>query len=51
MAATNLKEAFNRLSQHSVDSVQSGMALSDLDGYLHVERPVESRLSGLRDCP
>lgn len=44
MAATNLKEAFNRLSQHSVDSVQSGMALSDLDGYLHVERPVESRL-------
>ena len=44
MAATHLKEAFSRLSQHSVDSVQSGMSFSDLDNYMHVERPIESRL-------
>lgn len=44
MAATHLKEAFSRLSQHSVDSVQSGMSFSDLDDYMHVERPIESRL-------
>lgn len=44
MAAIHLKEALSRLSQHSVDSVQSGISFSDLDGYLHVERPVESHL-------
>ena len=44
MAATHLKEAFSRLSQHSVDSVQSGISFTDLDDYMHVERPVELRL-------
>lgn len=44
MAATRLKEAFSRLSQHSVDSVQSGMSFSDLDDYMHIKRPIESRL-------
>lgn len=44
MEAQKLYEAFGLLSQSSVHSVQSGKALSELDAYLHVERPVESRL-------
>lgn len=44
MAATRLKEAFLHLSQHSVDSVQNGMALTNWDEYMHVDRPIESKL-------
>lgn len=44
MAATRLKEAFLRLSQHSVDSVQNGIAFTNWDEYMHVDRPIESKL-------
>lgn len=44
MAATRLKEAFLHLSQHSVDSVQNGMAFTHWDEYMHVDRPIESKL-------
>ncbi|MBP3740072.1 MAG: DNA phosphorothioation-dependent restriction protein DptF [Bacteroidales bacterium] len=44
MAATRLKEAFLHLSQHSVDSVQNGIAFTSWDKYLHVDRPIESKL-------
>ena len=44
MKALKLYDAFGLLSQSSVHSVQSGITLSKLDAYLHVERPVESRL-------
>lgn len=44
MAASKLKEAFLHLSQHSVDSVQSGKTFTDWDEYMHVDRPIESKL-------
>lgn len=44
MAATQLKEAFLHLSQHSVDSVQNGMAFTKWDEYMHVDRPIELKL-------
>ena len=44
MAATRLKEAFLHLSQHSVDSVQNGNAFTNWDEYMHVDRPIESKL-------
>lgn len=44
MAATQLKEAFLHLSQHSVDSVQNGMSFTNWDEYMHVDRPIESKL-------
>lgn len=44
MAASQLKEAFLHLSQHSVDSVQNGKSFTDWDGYMHVDRPIESKL-------
>ena len=44
MAATLLKEAFLHLSQHSVDSVQNGIAFTNWDEYMHVDRPIESKL-------
>lgn len=44
MAATNLRNVIKRLSQGSVDSVQSGNALDELSSYLHVSRPIESTL-------
>lgn len=44
MAATRLKEAFLHLSQHSVDSVQNGIAFTNWDEYMHVDRPIESKL-------
>lgn len=44
MAASNLKEAFLHLSQHSIDSVQNGIAFTDWDQYMHVDRPIESIL-------
>ena len=44
MAASQLKEAFLHLSQHSVDSVQNGKAFTNWDDYMHVKRPIESKL-------
>lgn len=44
MATSHLQEAFLHLSQHSVDSVQNGKSLTLWDEYIHVDRPIESRL-------
>ena len=44
MAASQLKAAFLHLSQHSVDSVQNGNVFTNWDEYMHVERPIESKL-------
>lgn len=44
MATLKLKEAFLHLSQHSVDSVQNGKAFTNWDEYMHVDRPIESKL-------
>ena len=44
MAALRLKEAFLHLSQHSVDSVQNGKTFTNWDEYMHVDRPIESKL-------
>lgn len=44
MAASQLKEAFLHLSQHSVDSVQNGKAFTSWDEYMHVDRPIETKL-------
>ena len=44
MAASRLKEAFLHLSQHSVDSVQNGKAFTNWDEYMHVDRPIETKL-------
>lgn len=41
MKETNLIRALNRLNRGSQEAVQNGKALSDLDLYLHVKRPVE----------
>lgn len=49
MAASQLKEAFLHLSQHSVDSVQNGKAFTNWDEYMHVERPIESKLKKKMD--
>lgn len=39
MTALHLKEAFTHLSQHSVNSVQSGKKFTEWDEYMHVDRP------------
>lgn len=44
MVASRLKEAFLHLSQHSVDSVQNGKSFTEWDEYMHVDRPIESKL-------
>ena len=44
MAASRLKEAFFHLSQHSVDSVQNGKSFTEWDDYMHVDRPIETKL-------
>ena len=49
MAASQLKEAFLHLSQHSVDSVQNGKAFTNWDEYMHVDRPIESKLKEKMD--
>ena len=49
MGASQLKEAFLHLSQHSVDSVQNGNAFTNWDEYMHVERPIESKLKEKMD--
>jgi len=47
---SSLLREFGRLSQNSIKSVQSGTALSDLDAYLHVDRPVENILRDKMDA-
>ena len=49
MVASHLKEAFLHLSQHSVDSVQNGYKFTNWDKYMHVDRPIESRLKEKMD--
>lgn len=44
MVASQLKEVFLRLSQHAVESVQNGKAFTQWDNYMHVDRPIESKL-------
>lgn len=44
MATSRLQEAFLHLSQHSVDSVQNGNEFTNWDEYMHVYRPIESKL-------
>lgn len=44
MAVSNLSKIFQRLSQGSVDSVQSGESLGTLDSYLHIDRPIENEI-------
>lgn len=46
---SSLYQAFRKLSQNSEKSVQSGRSLSDLDSYLHVERPIEKILRNKMD--
>lgn len=49
MAASKLKEVFLHLSQHSVDSVQNGKSFTEWDDYMHVDRPIESKLYAKMD--
>ena len=49
MATLKLKEAFLHLSQHSADSVQNGKAFTNWDEYMHVNRPIESKLKEKMD--
>ena len=44
MSALHLKEAFFHLSQHAIDSVQSGKKFTDWDEYMHIDRPIEMKL-------
>lgn len=44
MTKTHLQVVFEHLSQHSVDSVQNGMAFTDFDSYMHVGRNIETRV-------
>ena len=41
---SQLKDVLERLSLHSVESVQDGNSLSAFDEYMHVERPIEGEL-------
>lgn len=49
MAKSHLYEAFLHLSQHSVYSVQNGMGFTDWDEYMHIDRPVETKLMAKMD--
>jgi len=44
MATQNLHNILKNLSQSSAEAVQRGSHLSDLDSYMHVERPIEKRI-------
>lgn len=44
MNKSHLYDAFKHLSQNSVYSVQNGTAFTELDKYMHVERPIEKKL-------
>ncbi len=44
MPTSKLKAALERLSMHSIESVQDGSELSIFDAYMHVERPIEQKL-------
>lgn len=49
MSTSKLKETFLHLSQHSVDSVQNGKLFTEWDDYMHVDRPIESKLQKKMD--
>ena len=44
MAKSQLREALLNLSQHSVNSVQNGIKFTNWDEYMHIDRPIESKL-------
>ena len=44
MAKLQLREALLHLSQHSVNSVQNGIKFTNWDEYMHIDRPIESKL-------
>ena len=44
MAKSQLREALLHLSQHSVNSVQNGIKFTNWDEYMHIDRPIESKL-------
>ena len=44
MPTSKLKAALERLSMHSIESVQDGSTLSAFDSYMHIERPIEQKL-------
>lgn len=44
MPTSKLRIALERLSMHSIESVQDGCTLSAFDTYMHVERPIEQKL-------
>ncbi len=49
MKETDLFKVLQRLNHGSQEAVQSGAALSDLDIYLHVQRPVEDIIMNKMD--
>ncbi len=49
MKETDLFKVLQRLNHGSQEAVQSGAALSDLDTYLHVQRPVEGIIMNKMD--
>lgn len=49
MKETDLFKVLQRLNHGSQEAVQSGAALSDLDIYLHVQRPVEGIIMNKMD--
>ena len=49
MKETDLFKVLQRLNHGSQEAVQSGAALSDLDTYLHVQRPVEDIIMNKMD--
>ena len=46
---THLQKAFEKLSQHSVQAVQTGNELNLYEAYLHVDLPIEYELLGKMD--
>lgn len=44
MNDTNLCKILFNLSQSSIESVQTGNGFSDIDNYLHIERPISEEL-------
>lgn len=49
MAKSKLREALLHLSQHSVNSVQNGIRFTNWDEYMHIDRPIESKLIARMD--
>lgn len=49
MAQSKLRDALLHLSQHSVNSVQNGIRFTNWDEYMHIDRPIESKLIARMD--